>query len=163
MRFFLIVLTGLGALFFELAASVRIAPWGISPPLLALWAGFWFWRLELQPRLWLAVLAGFFIDSVHLAPFGSAMALFLLLALLTGFFRFFFSDIQSPLTQTLHLGIIIFVSCLASPFLASFLGYMHGLTTTITLLIFTHTVIIGIFWSILLAAPFFLIFKNYRP
>lgn len=80
---------------------------GISPPFIPAVAFFWFWRLRLQGRLWLAILLGFFLDSFRVFPFGTYLLVFFMEALLAEVLRTFFSNPRAPLTQGVVLGIML--------------------------------------------------------
>lgn len=95
---------------------------GISPPFIPAVAFFWFWRLKLQGRLWLAVLLGFFLDSFHVFPFGTYLLVFFMEALLAEVLGIFFSNPRAPRTQGVAFGIMLTLFFGLVPVVAGLLG-----------------------------------------
>lgn len=101
--------------------SFKAAGW-FSPPLVATLLIFWFWRINLSSRFWLASFTGFLLDGVSILPFGTHLLIFWGLALGAEFLQRLFSNVKSPLTQGLGILVLLALFLVAAPQLARFLN-----------------------------------------
>lgn len=106
MKTFLIFL-GISAAFLAEKIVVGWTVAGITPPVVVLTLFLGYWHLDLSNRIWLGVLTAILLQSFSVLPAGSYLIIFFLLALATGLFRRFFSNVDSALTQS--IGALLFL------------------------------------------------------
>src|SRR3990167_2750235 len=70
MRFLLIFITIISATVLEWSAAGKVDFFGVPIPLAVSAVIFWFWRVPFVSRIWLAVWAGIFFDTLSLYPRG---------------------------------------------------------------------------------------------
>lgn len=101
--------TLLAALLLEWTVGPVVSLQGVTVPLFAAVLFFWFWRLNLFSRLWLGISSGIILDSIYPETFGAYLIGFLLIAMLTEFLFYFFSQTESFLTQGVSLTVSLFL------------------------------------------------------
>lgn len=107
----------------------RVALFGVSMPLAVSAVIFWFWRISLTFRIWLAVLVGIFFDTLSPYPWGLFISGFCVAAFATEFLqRIFapiswyssgFTGVDSAFPRIIGMGIGIFIVL----FLVFFIGF----------------------------------------
>ena len=122
MRTYVVLLVMLGAFFLELSSHVMIAGKAVFRPLSALAFCALSWRMEFETRMWFALAVGFVMDSVQLIPFGASLVTCVVLALACEVLRFFFSDTESRVTQSIGTGILMLLFLGMAPFWGFVLG-----------------------------------------
>ena len=170
MRFLLIFITIISATVLEWLAAGKVDFFGVPIPLAVSVVIFWFWRVPFVPRIWLAVWAGIFFDTLSLYPRGLFILSFGVAALAAEFLKriftptygygsgfassvlakFWFTSINSIFSQIVGMGAGIFI-VLFSVFLGG-LGAEYGASGFEQMpAAFLGSVLIGfIFWAILI-------------
>ena len=91
MRFLLIFITIISATVLEWSAAGKVDFFGVPIPLAVSVVIFWFWRVPFVSRIWLAVWAGIFFDTLSLYPRGLFILSFGVAALAAEFLKRIFT------------------------------------------------------------------------
>lgn len=94
----------------------------ISFSLIALASLFWFWRVEIDSRVWLALACGFFMDTFSLLPFGTHMLILFFLAIFTSMLRLFFTDARPWVIWSVGLAMTFVIFITVTPYLGQLLS-----------------------------------------
>ncbi len=160
MRIFYLLITLLAAVLAQWGFSF----WdigGIPPPFIPAVVFFWFLKLNLPGRLWLALGLGLVFDSFRTFPFGTYLIVFFLEALLVEILQAFFSSMRSSLTQGVSLGIMLLFFFGSVPGSAWLISRMTGSTGTFGILLLP-TVVGAILWTGIFALVFTVSLKLWR-
>jgi len=144
-KIFIVLLTLITAILLEEILGVLRTFW-LPPPLFLAAALFWCWRTTLNTRLFIAALAGLYLDSVSLYPWGSHTALLIFLAVLTEFLQRNLNEIRSTRTQAIALlaELMLFYLVLPLTHAASYLA----------------AAIYGFLWAIILSSAVWLVSRT---
>lgn len=151
----------LGFLFFaELVSGAFLNINAVRPPLFPSAVIVLFWNMRTESRLWLALLAGFLLDTVSPVPFGTYVAALICAACATQLWRKIFSHTESLFSQGLGAALSLAVFFGAALFFSLFLDNFkldapvlggYGRIAEIALA--------GLLWSAML--PFLFFFLKY--
>lgn len=112
MKFFFLILT-IGA---ALVLDIFFTSGGsIIPPLVIGAVCYWFWRLTLHARLFLAFATGSLLDVIGFLPMGTHMIIFIVMAYICEPMKDFFSNNKSRAVIALNIIILMVIFRLLMP------------------------------------------------
>lgn len=88
----------------------------IIPTLMVCATCYWFWHIDLNNRLVLAFMVGFFLDSIYFFSFGTHLLLLFILAFAVEWMKIFLSRSESYVTEGMRIALmVIFFRLLITP------------------------------------------------
>ena len=97
----------MGLAFFAdlLLGSTKI--FNVMPLLSACMACVWFWHLGFVPRIASAFVIGFLIDAIHFSPAGTYLFVLVMLAFVSEWMKFFFSNTESVMVKGIGIAMLL--------------------------------------------------------
>ena len=106
MTLFFLFITMIGAFFADILFQGHWI-FAVVPALTVCMACYWFWRLGLNMRLFLAFAVGFVLDSIHLFSFGTYLLLLGALAFAVEWMKMLLSRSESHATDGMRVAFLI--------------------------------------------------------
>ena len=94
----------------------------VSAPLVSVFLFFLFLRVSLGAAAWIAVLAGFFLETYTLLPVGTLSTVFLAEVAIAKILQAVFSNTEAVIVRSLSLGIMLLSYFIMVPFVETLFG-----------------------------------------
>lgn len=113
MKFFLFILTMLGAAAADWSFGYLLPSW--FPPLPVSAILFWFLYFDFTARLAVALVGGAVLDSIYPVPFGSYTAVLIILAVVVEFLKVFIIQAANLFLRFLVFGVLLILGAVLLP------------------------------------------------
>jgi cell shape-determining protein MreD len=162
MKYALLILSMCAAFAVEWIIGIATGSLVLSPPIVAGVALYWYGILPKGSRFAFALVIGFVVDSIGLLPFGTGIALYVLVAIFSNVMSQVFSHAKSLLARGVIFGIALFVFFLLQFPVAFLVGRVGAGHISWNNIIFGYQIIAAFLWALAFPIVVFGIWGLYR-